>query len=238
MFIMGALLFSETNKKNTETILCSYTSGKVELIEKEVSSISNLDINSTLPKNSLLCTGEKSLCELRINNSILVRSGSESIIDSINQSSINVLSGSFLISVQDEIDFSIQSKSSLLKTRGKYTAIIDCTSNGGFKFIPLEGKGQIIPERGDSKDIYRGRLTMVLGSPSKLGNAYDIDLLLLLKSSRLINSFPTPLPSMKRISLSIYAQQLRLKGKFNALIGDAPTDDNLQMWAFGEEESK
>jgi hypothetical protein len=238
MFIMGALLFSETNKKNTETILCSYTSGKVELIEKEVSSISNLDINSTLPKNSLLCTGEKSLCELRINNSILVRSGSESIIDSINQSSINVLSGSFLISVQDEIDFSIQSKSSLLKTRGKYTAIIDCTSNGGFKFIPLEGKGQIIPERGDSKDIYRGRLTMVLGSPSKLGNAYDIDLLLLLKSSRLIHSFPTPLPSMKRISLSIYAQQLRLKGKFNALIGDAPTDDNLQMWAFGEEESK
>jgi hypothetical protein len=79
---------------------------------------------------------------------------------------------------------------------------------------------------------------MVLGSPSKLGNAYDIDLLLLLKSSRLMNSFPTPLPSMKRISLSIYAQQLQLKGKFNALIGDATTDDNLQMWAFGKDESK
>jgi hypothetical protein len=79
---------------------------------------------------------------------------------------------------------------------------------------------------------------MVLGSPSKLGNAYDIDLLLLLKSSRLINAFPTPLPSMKRISLSIYAQQLRIKGKYNALIGDVPTDDNIQMWAFGEDGSK
>ena len=43
---------------------------------------------------------------------------------------------------------------------------------------------------------------------------------------------------MNRISLSIYAQQLRLKGKFNALIGDATSDDNLQMWAFGEDESK
>ena len=53
-----------------------------------------------------------------------------------------------------------------------------------------------------------------------------------------IDNFTTPLPSMKRISLSIYAQQLRLKGKFNALIGDAPTDDNLQMWAFGEDETK
>jgi hypothetical protein len=43
---------------------------------------------------------------------------------------------------------------------------------------------------------------------------------------------------MKRISLSIYAQQLRIKGKYNALIGDVPTDDNIQMWAFGEDGSK
>ena len=43
---------------------------------------------------------------------------------------------------------------------------------------------------------------------------------------------------MKRISLAVYAQQLKLKGKFNALIGDAPTDDNLQMWAFGKEDSE
>ena len=68
------------------------------------------------------------------------------------------------------------------KTTGQFTAIIECTSNGGFKFIPLEGKGEIFPDKGKSKEIYRGRLTMVLGSPSKLGNAYDIDLLLLLKS--------------------------------------------------------
>jgi hypothetical protein len=79
---------------------------------------------------------------------------------------------------------------------------------------------------------------MIIGSPSQLGSAYDIDLLLLLKSSRLINSFPTPLPSLKRISLSVYAQQLRMKGKYNALIGDAPTNDNLQMWAFGEDDAK
>ncbi len=132
----------------------------------------------------------------------------------------------------------IESELSKLTIDGRFTAIVDCTSNGGFKFIPLEGKGRIIPDEGNSTEIYRGRLTMILGSPSQLGSAYDIDLLLLLKSSRLINSFPTALPSMKRISLSIYAQQLRLKGKFNALIGDAPTDDNLQMWAFGEEETK
>jgi hypothetical protein len=146
--------------------------------------------------------------------------------------------GSMLLYSPEPSEILIQSERSLLKLSGKFTAIIDHTSNGGFKFIPLEGKGNIIPQNGAQKEIYRGRLTMIMGSPSKLGNAYDIDLLLLLKSSRLINSFPTPLPSMKRISLSIYAQQLQLKGKFNALIGDATTDDNLQMWAFGKDESK
>ena len=241
MLFMEALLFSEKKNDEAKLINCSFTSGKVELIKKDsfgYSAISNLEINSSLPQNSLLCTGEKSLCELNLDSSIIIRSGSESIIDSVNHKLLKVLSGSFLIYLKHDTEYTIQSKKSLLKTRGNFTAIIDCTSNGGFKFIPLEGKGEMISEEGSSKNIYRGRLTMVLGSPSKLGNAYDIDLLLLLKSSRLINSFPTPLPSMKRISLSIYAQQLRLKGKFNALIGDAPTDDNLQMWAFGEEDTK
>ena len=166
-----------------------------------------------------------------------LRIGSNSIVET-DINTITITRGSTLLYLKNPAEITIKSKLSTLFTKGEYTAIIDSTSNGGFKFIPLEGKGEIIPEQGEAKNIYRGRLTMVLGSPSKLGNAYDIDLLLLLKSSRLINSFPTPLPSMKRISLSIYAQQLRMKGKYNALIGDAPTDDNLQMWAFGEDDNK
>jgi len=36
----------------------------------------------------------------------------------------------------------------------------------------------------------------------------------------------------------LYIQQLKLKGKYNALIGDAHTDDELQIWAFGEKETE
>ena len=172
-----------------------------------------------------------------LNDQFQVRIGSNSIF-AFDNDSISITKGSLLLYKKNDDPITIQSELSSLKTTGQFTAIIECTSNGGFKFIPLEGKGEIIPDKGESKEIYRGRLTMVLGSPSKLGNAYDIDLLLLLKSSRLINSFPTPLPSMKRISLSIYAQKLRMKGKYNALIGDAPSDDNIQMWAFGEDGKK
>jgi hypothetical protein len=76
-------------------------------------------------------------------------------------------------------------------------------------------------------------MVLVLGKPTYFGDAYDIDIMLLLKSSRLINSFPTPLPTFNKIGLAIYIQELKLKGKYDALIGDATSNENLQMWRFG-----
>ena len=237
MFFMGAFLFSQIPSENK--LKCTYSLGTNWLFPKEKKqnhSLKQFEQNSSLHIGDSLHSKEQSLCEI-LNDQFQVRIGSNSIF-AFDNDSISITKGSLLLYKKNDDPITIQSELSSLKTTGQFTAIIECTSNGGFKFIPLEGKGEIIPDKGESKEIYRGRLTMVLGSPSKLGNAYDIDLLLLLKSSRLINSFPTPLPSMKRISLSIYAQQLRMKGKYNALIGDAPSDDNIQMWAFGEDGKK
>ena len=237
MFFMGAFLFSQIPSENK--LKCTYSLGINWLFPKEKKqnhSLKQFEQNSSLQIGDSLHSKEQSLCEI-LNDQFQARIGSNSIF-AFDNDSISITKGSLLLYKKNDDPITIQSELSSLKTTGQFTAIIECTSNGGFKFIPLEGKGEIIPDKGESKEIYRGRLTMVLGSPSKLGNAYDIDLLLLLKSSRLINSFPTPLPSMKRISLSIYAQQLRMKGKYNALIGDAPSNDNIQMWAFGEDGKK
>lgn len=237
MLFMGAFLFSQIPSENN--LECTYSLGTNWVFPKEKKgnhTLKQLEQNSSLEIGDSLHSKEQSLCEI-LNNQFQVRIGSNSIFE-FNNDSISITKGSLLLYKRSAEPILIQSELSSLKTTGEYTAIVECTSNGGFKFIPLEGKGEIFPAKGKPKEIYRGRLTMVLGSPSQLGNAYDIDLLLLLKSSRLINSFPTPLPSMKRISLSIYAQQLMIKGKYNALIGDAPADDNLQMWAFGEDEAK
>ena len=238
---MGALLFSKSNRENNNDLFCSYSLGDSWIIEKinEGKSVpKQLEENSTIEPNVPIHCRDGALCQFDKEGQI-IRLGGNSIFEYNDVGVVlNLSRGSMLICQKEISRITIKSDISTLHVMGKFTAIVDCTTNGGFKFIPLEGKGNIIPQNGEHKDIYRGRLTMVLGSPSKLGNAYDIDLLLLLKSSRLINSFPTPLPSMKRISLSIYAQQLQLKGKFNALIGDATSEDNLQMWAFGEDESK
>jgi hypothetical protein len=200
--------------------LCSYSFGDSWLISKTKEgkpSPSTLEENSTLHQKTPVHSKEGALCEF-IREGYLIRLGAKSIFEYSENNIISLSKGSMLIGLKESENITIQSEYSRLQIKGRFTAIVECTSNGGFKFIPLEGKGQIIPEQGEPKDIFRGRLTMVLGSPSKLGNAYDIDLLLLLKSSRLINSFPTSLPSMKRISLSIYAQQLRLKGNLMHLL--------------------
>ena len=234
---MGAFLFSQIPSENK--LKCTYSLGTNWLFPKEKKqnhALKQFEQNSSLHIGDSLHSKEQSLCEI-LNDQFQVRIGSNSIF-AFDNDSISITKGSLLLYKKNDDPITIQSELSSLKTTGQFTAIIECTSNGGFKFIPLEGKGEIIPDKGESKEIYRGRLTMVLGSPSKLGNAYDIDLLLLLKSSKLINAFPTPLPSMKRISLSIYAQQLRMKGKYNVLIGDAPSNDNIQMWAFGEDGKK
>jgi hypothetical protein len=234
MLCVGAILLSKP--KNPTVFSCTYAEGKVELIRKDLvgeAAISGLDVNASLPQNTLLCTGEKSLTEIT-GDSFLIRLGAMTVLESVTDESLKLFSGSMLIHLPVDSTITLQSEKTEVFIKGKLTAIVECTSNGGFKFIPLEGKGSIVPQQGEAKNIRSGRMTMVVGDPSRLGNAYDIDLLLMLKSSRLINSFPEPLPSMKKVSLAIYYQQLRLKGKFNALIGDAPSDDNLQMWTFGK----
>jgi len=77
-------------------------------------------------------------------------------------------------------------------------------------------------------------MILVLNDPSNFGDAYDIDLMLMLKSSRLLNAFPTQLERFKQIGISLYVQQMKLRGKYDALIGDATTNENLQLWKFGK----
>ena len=134
------------------------------------------------------------------------------------------------------INFSTTESNATFQGRG--TIIIEATKNGGFKFIPIEGRGTITTAKGGTKEIIGGRMLLVLGKPTYFGDAYDIDIMLLLKSSRLINAYPTPLPTFEKIGLAIYIQELKLKGKYDALIGDATTNENLQLWKFKKSEPK
>ena len=111
-------------------------------------------------------------------------------------------SGSLLLCLANEEKITFQSRTSEATFYGKGTIIIESLENGGFKFIPLEGDGLLKTNKDIPFPILGGRLTLVLGNPSYLGSSYDIDIMLLLKSSKLINYFPTALSTFDQIGLA------------------------------------
>ena len=215
--------------------LLTYKSGRVDAVnlsgKKNFESFF-IDTNTSLLSNYLIATGANGRVESDSGINCW-RLGAESMGTWHSDTDFWLHSGCLLFCTKIHQTIKFSTRVSNLTFNGRGTIIIEATKNGGFKFIPLEGKGTVSTTNGGSKNIIGGRLLLVLGKPSYFGDAFDIDIMLLLKSSRLINNYPTPLPTFKKIGLAIYVQELKLNGKYDALIGDATTDENLQMWQFG-----
>jgi len=231
--LSAAFLFSQT-----PTV--TFVQGKVEYVVLDGDKgqkIDDLEVNSSVLPNHLIATGKGSRTELQQRN-IIWRLGSLSVGKWLSQKRFWLHSGSALFCTTKETTLQLSSIDSNATFVGKGTIIIEATSNGGFKFIPLECKGTLTTLKGGTKEIIEGQMLLVMGNPTEYGNAFDLDLILLLRSSRLVNSFPVPLPTFDQIGLAIYMQQLKLKGKYDALIGDATSNENLQMWKFGKGKNK
>lgn len=235
--VFTAAFFLHADEKS---LLTTFTAGKVEIIDESKEKdklVTDLEIGSEIFPSQVLATGKGSRVEISRATEIW-RIGSMTVGKWIQPNKFWLHSGSILFCTTEKKDIVFSTIDCTTSFSGKGTIIIEATKNGGFKFIPLEGKGTITTERGDSMDIIGGRMLLVLGNPTYFGDAYDIDIMLLLKSSRLINAYPTPLPTFEKIGLAIYIQELKLKGKYDALIGDATTNENLQLWKFKKSEPK
>lgn len=210
----------------------TYLFKKVEFIDGTnplKPTIGTLTESTTISENLILASAANSRAEIN-HNGIILRIGSSTVFRLQKENSLWIKSGSILFSSDKNCSININSQNSSAQYRGYGTFIIEATSNGGFKFIPLESKGVITTKQGGKLDVQNGRLLLILDNPSVFGNTYDIDLSLLIKSSRLVNAFPDPLPRLQKIGLALYSQQLKMRGKYNALIGDATTNSNLQLW--------
>ena len=213
----------------------TFKQGEINLIDSiQTDSIQPfIGIGEKIDSKHFISTANGSRFELKSENTTW-RVGSQSFVKFESENKVWIHSGSLLLCLANEETITFQSRNSEATFSGKGTILIESLENGGFKFIPLEGDGLLNTKKDKPFPILGGRLTLVLGNPSYLGSSYDIDIMLLLKSSKLINYFPTALTTFDQIGLALYIQQLKLKGKYNALIGDAHTDDELQIWAFGD----
>jgi hypothetical protein len=238
--ILGLGTFCFGNLPDTPFIASEAVKG-VDIIyelDNGKTATSKVEVGSSFTFGQILATGPGGLANLYNQESKSeFRIGSNSILQWKSKDELQLIDGSILVCKENEDTWLLSSVSGSAEILGECSFIAESTSNGGYKFICLSGKPILKTSSGETK-IPAGRLVLVLGETNALGNAYDIDLLLLLKSSLLINAFEEPPATMSKIGLAVYSQQLKLKNKYNALIGDAPTDKNLQMWVLGSSQNK
>jgi hypothetical protein len=202
-------------------------------VENLPTQVKKLSEGHVIESTDYLTTGPQSYSEIKAYG-ITLRQGSDTITQWMGDHHWKIIDGSVMFCLEDKMTLTVSSLKGSAKITGPCTFIAEATSNGGYKFITLSGNPYIETKEKKLR-MPAGRLVLVLGEQESLGNAYDVDIMLLLQSSLLFNAFEDPPPTMKKIGLAVFAQQKRMKGKYNALIGDATSDKNLQMWILGNQ---
>lgn len=106
---------------------------------------------------------------------------------------------------------------------------IESTSNGACKIMSLSSSTTIALSGGAKKTLAPGNLLFLLPGKQEFGPIVDIDLKVLFATSTLITGFERPLERIKDIRFAAFYQNYRIKGRSNALIGDANNEKNYQV---------
>lgn len=120
--------------------------------------------------------------------------------------------------------------------QGSGTWMIEVTSLG-FKVIILEGKLKVNGYKG-IQVAKPGKLLLVTDKEGKISQELEVELPLLLGTSRLVNRFPSKLPSHSRLISAAQVQAIRMKKKYEAMVGDVSDDRKLQIWEIKKEKEK
>jgi hypothetical protein len=191
-----------------------------------------LQSGSQLPTDGkiLLIVAKESLLEITHSEGNFLRLGRATLAE-CSTSKIRLLQGSFLRNTKQETLFALSGKKVDAGIRLKGTLMAESTGNGGLKVVLVAGKADIGTDADGAKPLRPGQLIFVHSSPARLGDLYDLDLPLLLSTSRLVSGFKKPLPDLANIRTSMLIQGLNTKRRYEALVGDAPDDKKVQMWA-------
>jgi len=111
--------------------------------------------------------------------------------------------------------------------------MVETTEQLGFKIVLLEGTLQIINENKPTT-LNAGELVLVSEENGQISQSIKIDLPLMLNTCRLINSFETKLPSLSRLISAAQVQSIRLKKRYEAVVGGVK-NKKLQIWAIKKE---
>jgi len=237
-FLLGAqsLHSSPTSIKVNESIGSTYLLEKSKIKKAPVQLKAGSDF--VLQKPVALITKDNSFLEVTLSSDgghRVMRLGRSTAIEVRSEKNIFLFQGSFLVSDQNEKELYIQSKSLSTKLRSSGTWLSEVTPIG-IKLIVLEGKVHI-QKPNDWHSYSAGKLLLVSDKETNISKPMSIELPLLLRTSKLLNSFSSTLPTHSRLISAAKVQSQRTGKKYNALLGDLTANRKLRIWSEPETQS-
>ena len=216
----------------------SFHSGKcyLQLKRDKVPKPSILETNQTiidLPPYALV-TAKDAFLEVKRGtheSQTLLRLGRATALEFQLDGSYFFIKGSALFSSRVQKQWVIKSNDTNFQFSARGTWLMETTPLG-FKIITLEG--DLLPssdEKAPQAPIFPGELALVTGPKGLVSQSLKVELPVLLSTSRLINVFPSPLPSQSRLISAAQVQSLRTKARYNAFIGGVSEDSKLRIWS-------
>ncbi len=182
----------------------------------------------------LLRTGANSRAELIAPDKTVTRVGSNTVFSfKKSKRGINLQQGSVLFhSPTGKGGGEVKTASATASVLGT-TIIVAATSNGGFKFMVLEGLGKVIMPNGSEREIKAGNLTFIMPGANNIPQIFEFRLAAQTAGSALINGFNNsegPVQSfLQKVSQQTETQEKEIasggKEGTSLKIGDAIGDD-------------
>ena len=166
----------------------------------------------------------------------ILRIGQSSAVEIRNHYHLYFFQGSALFSKRNTAKWKFETDATQIDVIGNGTWMVETTVKKGFKIILLEGELQITNAK-KSISLNSGELLLVGEKEGQISQKIQIDLPLLFKTCRLLNNFESELPSKSRIISAAQVQALRLKKRYEAVVGGVK-DNKLQIWAIKKKKSK
>lgn len=161
----------------------------------------------------------------------ILRLGRSTIMELKLDRSYFFYKGSALFCKNETSDWDIRSENARFQFSAKGTWLIERTPLG-FKTIVLEG--ELYPKsinKSQSGPILPGELALITGDEGLISQTLKVELPVLLSTSRLINNFPSALPSQNKLISAAQVQSIRTKTRYNAFIGGVSQDSKLRIWS-------
>ena len=240
------LIFCFLNKALAESIIQETVQPKINLVlgkcflqPRDIEHADTLPLKTGLilsePFPYTLVTGKDSYLEVLDypESKNVIRLGQLSAIENRQPYHLYYFQGSSLISNRDYAKWRLETKSTLIHIHAHGTWMVETTEQLGLKIILLEGTLQFLDEK-EPITMKAGELVLVSEKNDQTSQTIKIDLPLMLNTCRLINNFETKLPSLSRLISAAQVQSIRLKKRYEAVVGGVKKN-KLQIWAIKKE---